>query len=75
MGSGEGSTMRQFTVYSYTVHLIQSGWINLENYDGQVARMEEGMSAFKIVTGKSTRKRPLGRPTRTRKDNIIMDLK
>ena len=27
-----------------------------------VARMEEGRSAFKILTGKPTGKRPLGRP-------------
>ena len=36
--------------------------------------MEEGRSAFKILTGKSTRKRPLGRPTRRWEDNIRMDL-
>ena len=29
---------------------------------GHVARMEKGRSAFKILTGKPTRKRPLGRP-------------
>ena len=29
---------------------------------GHVARMEEGRSAFKILTGKPTRKRHLGRP-------------
>ena len=29
-----------------------------------VARMEEGKSAFKILTGKPTGKRPLGRPRR-----------
>ena len=29
---------------------------------GHVARMEEGRSAFKSLTGKPTRKRPLGRP-------------
>ena len=29
---------------------------------GHVARMEEDRSAFKIVTGKSTGKRPLSRP-------------
>ena len=29
---------------------------------GHVARMEEGMSAFKILAGKLTGKRPLGRP-------------
>jgi hypothetical protein len=31
---------------------------------GHVARMEEAMSAFKILTGKPTGKRPLGRPRR-----------
>jgi hypothetical protein len=31
---------------------------------GQVARIEEGRSAFKILTGKTTGKRPLGRPRR-----------
>ena len=41
---------------------------------GPVAKMEEGMSAFKILTGKFTRKRPLGRPRRRWKDNIRMDL-
>jgi hypothetical protein len=29
---------------------------------GDVARMEEGRSAFKILTGKPTGKRPLARP-------------
>ena len=37
--------------------------------------MEEGRSAFKILTGKPTRKRPLGRPRRRWEDNIRMDLK
>ena len=32
--------------------------------------MEEGRSAFKILTGKPTRKRPLGRPRRRWEDNI-----
>jgi len=41
---------------------------------GHVARMEEGRSAFKILTGKLTAKRPLGRPRRRREDNIRMDL-
>ena len=34
--------------------------------------MEEGRSAFKILTGKPTG--PLGRPTRRWEDNIRMDL-
>ena len=36
--------------------------------------MEEVRSAFKILTGKSTGKRPLGRPRRRWEDNIRMDL-
>ena len=31
---------------------------------GHLARMEEGKSSFKILTGKPTGKRPLGRPRR-----------
>ena len=41
---------------------------------GHVARMEEGRSAFKILTGKPTGKRPLGRPRRRWEDNIRIDL-
>ena len=37
--------------------------------------MEEGRSAFKILAGKPTGKRPLGRPRRRWEDNIRMDLK
>ena len=36
--------------------------------------MEEGRSAFKVLTGKPTGKRPLGRPRRRWEDNIRMDL-
>ena len=35
--------------------------------------MEKGRSAFKILTGTRTGKRPLGRPRRRRKDNIRKD--
>ena len=41
---------------------------------GHVARMEEGRSALKIVTGKPTGKTPLGRPRRRWEDNIRIDL-
>ena len=41
---------------------------------GHVARMEEGRSTFKILTGKPTGKRPLGKPRRRWEDNIRMDL-
>ena len=40
-----------------------------------LARMEEGRSAFKILTGTPTGKRPLGRPRRRWEDTFKMDLK
>ena len=40
-----------------------------------VARMEEGRSAFKILTGKPTGKRPFGRSRRRWEDSISMNLK
>ena len=42
---------------------------------GHVARMEEGRSAFKILTGTPAGSRPLGRPRRRWGDNIRMNLK
>ena len=42
---------------------------------GRVARMEEDMSAFKILTGKPTGKRPLGRPRRDGKTILEWTLK
>ena len=42
---------------------------------GHVIRMEKGRSAFKILTGKPSGKRPIGRPRRRWEDNIRMDLK
>ena len=41
---------------------------------GHVARMEEGRSAFKMLTDKPTGKRPLSRPRRKWEDNIRMNL-
>ena len=35
-----------------------------------VARMEKGISAFKLLTGKPTGKRPLGKPGHRCEDNI-----
>ena len=42
---------------------------------GHVARMKEGRSAFKILTGTPTGKRTIGRPRCRWEDNIRMDLK
>ena len=41
---------------------------------GHVTRMEEGRSAFNILTRKPTGKRPLGKPRHRSKDNIKMGL-
>ena len=42
---------------------------------GHVARLEEGRNAFKILTGKPTGKRSLGRPGSRWEDYIRTDLK
>ena len=42
---------------------------------GHIARMEEGRSSFKILTGTATGDRPLGRLSRRWEGNIRMDLK
>ena len=39
-----------------------------------VVRVEDGRSAFRILIGKPTGKRPLGRPRRRWEGNIRMDL-
>ena len=44
-------------------------------WEGHLARMEDGRSALKILTGKPRGKGPLGRSTRRWEDNIRMDLK
>ena len=42
---------------------------------GHVARLEEGRSAFKILTGTPAGNRPLGRPRRRWEDNIRINPK
>ena len=42
---------------------------------GHLARMEEGRSAFKILTSKPTGKGPLGSPKHKWEDSIGIDLK
>ena len=54
------------------VRLIKSRRLRCASH---VARMEEGRSAFKILTGKPTGNRPIERPRSRWKDNIRKDLK
>ena len=42
---------------------------------GHIDSIEEGRSAFEILTGTPARKRTLGRPRRRWEDNIKIDLK
>jgi hypothetical protein len=44
-------------------------------WTGNVARMEESGSVFKMLAAKPAGKRPLGRPRRRSEDNIRTDLK
>ena len=53
------------------IRMIKSRRLRLAEH---VAKMKEGRSAFKILTGKPKGKRPLGRPRRRWEDNIRMDL-
>ena len=66
--------MRNFIVCSVhlIVRVIKSRRLR---WAGHVVSMEEGRSAFKILTGKPTGKRPLGRPRRRWEGNIRLDLK
>ena len=54
------------------VRVIKSGKLR---WAGYVVRMEKGRSVFKILTGKDTGMRPLGRPRLRWQDNIRMDIK
>jgi hypothetical protein len=42
---------------------------------GHVARMGEGINAYRVLVGRPEGKRPLGRPRRRWEDNIKMDLR
>ena len=68
MGSGEGSTLRNFIVC--TVRVIKSRRLR---WAGHVARKEEGRSSFKILTGNPTGRRTLGRPRLRCKEDIKME--
>ena len=75
MGNGEGFTMRNFIVCNIHLNIVRVIKSRRLRWAGQAARMEEGKSALKILTGTHTRKRPLGRPRRRWGDNIRIDFK
>ena len=73
MGSGEGSTMRKFIVCTFSPNIVRVIKSRRLRWAGHVARMEVGSRVFKILTGKPTGRRPLGRPRSRGEDNIRMD--
>ena len=60
-------------MYLLSPNIVRVITLRRLRWAGHVARMEEGRSAFKILTGKPTGKRPLGRPRRRWEDDIRMD--
>ena len=71
-----------FNLISFMVHSLYSSpeifkviKFRISRWAGHIARMKEGRSAFKMLTGKPTGKIPLGRPRGRWEDNIKMDLK
>ena len=75
IGSGKSSTMRNFLVFYHSPNIVRVNKFRRLRWAGHVARMEVGRSAFKMLTGTPTGKRPLGRPSHRWEDNIRMDLK
>ena len=74
MGSGKCSAARNYIVC--TVHLIyRMVKFRRLSWAWYVTRMEEGRSAFSILTGKPTEKRSLGRPGHRLEDNARIMLK
>jgi hypothetical protein len=59
MGSGEGSTMRNFIVCTVLPNIVRVIKSRRLRWAGYVAKMLEGMSAFKILTGCTYRKQTL----------------
>ena len=73
--SREGSTTRNFIVLYRSPNIVRGNKSRRLRWAGNVARMEEGRSAFKILTCISAGKRPLGILRHRWDDNIRMDLK
>ena len=68
VGSGEGSTMY------CSPNIVRVTKSRRLRWAGHVVKMEESRRAFKILTGKPTGKKPLGRPRHRCEDNIRIDL-
>ena len=74
MGSGDGFTMKKLIGLCRSPNIVRVIKSRRLRWANHVARMENARSAFEILTGKITGKRPLGRPKRSWEDNIRMNL-
>ena len=52
VGSGQGSTMKGFLICNVPPNILRVIEARKLRWAGHVARMEEGMNAFKMLTGK-----------------------
>ena len=59
--SGKGSTLINFIILYHSPNIARAIKFRRLTWAGHVARLEEGRTALKILTGKPTRKRPLGK--------------
>ena len=73
MGSGEGSTMRNHSLYR-SLNIIRVIKFTRLRWARHVARIEEGRSDFKNFTGKTTGEGPLGRTIHRWEDNVRIEL-
>ena len=62
MGSGDVSTNEELHSLYRSLNIMRMINSRRLRWAGHVDRMKESRSAFKMLTGKPTRKRPLGRP-------------
>ena len=64
MGIGKYFTMRTYLVLYHSPNLVKVIKSIRLRWTGHGARMEEGNSAFKMLTGKCTGEKPVGWPRR-----------
>ena len=70
--TGNGS-LHDIYFWYIQLHIFEDSTTEALRWTGHLARMEEGRSAFKNLTGTPAGNRPLGRPRR-RQENIRIDL-
>ena len=73
--NGEWRRLEEFHNLYFSPNIVKVIRSRRLRWAGHVARMKEGRSAFNIISGTPTGKRPLGIPRRRWEDKIMLDLK